>query len=151
MKKVIGGKIYNTKTEKVIARWQKLYDLQMDYLIKNEPFFIATYMVVTNPVTGRPISLCTWTKNCPALLPQTDIVHFTVVSDAIANATPHTDFEKLTPSDRTVMMLAVTSWQRVMDVVGYRMERTDYDPPRYRVITFPNNEEILEMGGFIVT
>lgn len=145
--KKINVKIYNTETAEEIARWKKLYDLQMDYLIKNESFFIARYMVQEDPMTGRLISACAWAKNCPSLLPRTDIVCFTIVPDALANAISRTDLERLAPSDRCVRMLAVASWQRVMDVVGYRIERTDYAPPRYRVTTFPSIEEIKELGG----
>jgi len=146
MKKVISGKMFNTENAEEIVRWKKLYDLQMGYLLKNESFFIATYMVATDPMTGGQISACTWGRNCPSLLPRTDIVGFATVSDALANAISSTDFERLAPSDRYVIVLAVASWRRVMDVVGYRMESTDYDPPRYRVTTFPNSEEIKEMG-----
>lgn len=84
----------------------------------HEDVFVATYSCMRKK-TGEGLSFCIWGEGIPTLLPKTDIVY-------------------IGRQDKTAVMV---EWDQMELVVGELVEPTDHYPPRYRVNSFPSNEE----------
>ena len=107
------------------------YATQKDLLDKlneknGDDVFVATFSALKAP-DGRLLSYATWTTTTNTLLPKTD----TVV------------LGRLGGKPRMV------EWQEVMDLVGDLMEAVDIYPPRYRVRSFPSDEQLAAMGNML--
>jgi hypothetical protein len=73
------------------------------------------------------LSYATWTETTNTLLPKTD----TLVLGRLGGK-PH-----------------MVEWQRAVDIVGDLMEAVDIYPPRYRVRSFPSDEQLAVMGNML--
>lgn len=87
--------------------------------------FVASYSAIEKKDTGKLLSYCVWPQDVEALLPKTQKVVFVRGQDE---------------------MPALGRWERVIEVVGRRMERTDHYPFRFRVTEFPSDEELAAIG-----
>ena len=107
------------------------YGLQKGYLdAMNEKeakdLFVASCTVYEESVTERQYSVCIWSKGVDSLLPLTD--------EVILVIDPET-------KDRVSV-----KWSIAQSVVGRLMEKQDdLLPERYRVRSFPSQEEIAEL------
>jgi Protein of unknown function (DUF1444) len=91
----------------------------------SEDIFVASYSAVQNRETGRLASYCMWARGVESLLPRTDVVHL---------------FDMDRPEGQKIVASAV--WERVAEIVGELLEPVDVYPERYRVRSFPNDEQI---------
>jgi len=87
--------------------------------------FVASYSAVQKRDTGDLVSYCVWTQGVETLLPQAQKVAFVRGENDIP---------------------ALSRWDRVAEVVGHRMRRTDDYPARFHVETFPTDKELAEIG-----
>ncbi|PQO46260.1 DUF1444 family protein [Blastopirellula marina] len=88
--------------------------------------FVANYFLFRELDTGELRSYCVWPE-CPyALLPRTDYVVFM-------------DQQHMNP-------LASGTWRKVEQTLGSQVEDLETYPPRYRVLTFPSQEQLAEIG-----
>lgn len=88
--------------------------------------FVATFMAFENKEKRILRSVATWTETVDSLLPKADTV--------LLNRA--TGPEEVNP-------LGEARWERLVEIVGHRMERQEgMYPERYRVTTFPTTEEI---------
>jgi uncharacterized protein YtpQ (UPF0354 family) len=107
------------------------YAQQEDLLEKlhaenGEDVFVPTFSAIKAP-DGRLLSYATWTETTNTLLPKTD----TLVLGRLGGK-PH-----------------MVEWQRAVDIVGDLMEAVDIYPPRYRVRSFPSDEQLAVMGNML--
>ena len=91
-----------------------------------EDVFVPTFSAIKAP-DGRLLSYATWTETTNTLLPKTD----TLVLGRLGGK-PH-----------------MVEWQRAVDMVGDLMEAVDIYPPRYRVRSFPSDEQLAAMGNML--
>ena len=73
-------------------------------------------------------SAVAWTQGVPTLLPQVDAIYFVQ-----GNA------------DRGLRPVGRIAWDRVLDVMGDRMEPLGLYPERYRVRCFPTDGELARL------
>lgn len=112
------------------------YGLQKGYLdAMNEKegidLFVASCTVYEESVTERQYSVCVWSKGVDSLLPLTD--------EVILLVDPET-------KDRVSV-----KWSIAQSVVGHLMEKQDdLLPERYRVRSFPSQEEIAELRRVVL-
>jgi hypothetical protein len=99
---------------------EKLFELQQ------EDIFVATLTLFERTENGRYSSRAVWSRDVLALLPRADEITFY--------------------DDRTER-IHMADWDAVVRVMGDRMIPTSDLPPRWRVDTFPSNEELLSMGA----
>jgi hypothetical protein len=114
-----------------------IYDAQKNALqahhdaIKDD-VYVATYgLLGTKDNPSELQSWCSWTQGVPSLLPTTDLV--ALVWDL--------------NSTRKTTLLQRTDVERL---VGHYFKSTTEDPPRTRVDTFPNPEELIELQKLTV-
>lgn len=91
--------------------------------------FVATFSGSTHKVTGRLTSFCLWSEGVDALLPKTEKVVFG---------------RQLNDQHKIV---ACAEWSKVQAVVGHLMEDADMYPPRFRVRSFPTEEQLATLGN----
>lgn len=89
--------------------------------------FIATYTLVT--IEGRPVSYCIWMDDLPGLLPLVDAIVFT----------------------RGNVTIGFAYWSDVQRAAGALMARTDHEPPRWQVESFPSQDVLAAMPLRAVT
>ncbi|WP_165229882.1 hypothetical protein [Aquisphaera insulae] len=99
--------------------------LQGLYRANGEGISVASYSALQDRESGRLASSCLWGRGLDSLLPRTDIVCFADASQ---------------PDGKT--LVASVTWDRMMDIVGDRIEPIDVYPERYRVRSFPDPGEI---------
>jgi hypothetical protein len=92
--------------------------------------FVASYSVIQNKESGALRSYCIWADGVDALMPRTDQVFFMRMREEGQGA-----------------LVASASWDKVVEVVGERMEQTEHYPPRFRVESFPTEEELQQLGS----
>lgn len=87
--------------------------------------FVASYTAVRKE-DGSVFSYCVWSKDVDTLLPKAQqILFFEEGKDIVADG----------------------EWDHIASIVGDLMEETDDYPPRYRVRSFPNEEQLAAIGG----
>jgi hypothetical protein len=93
-----------------------------------EDIFVAKQMLMRR----NDGSFWTWTSwvngVTHALMPRAEFVSFGAVGD-----------------DGASEQAGFARWDRVVEVAGDLMERTDYYPPRYRIRSFPGDEQLAAM------
>jgi hypothetical protein len=88
--------------------------------------FVSPCQVPKDSVTGRPYSICVWPKGAETLLPITDRVALLM--------------------DVATKKSIDVSWTTMQSVVGKHLEKVaDLFPERYRVRSFPTEEEIATL------
>jgi len=88
--------------------------------------FVAAYALFNLGATGKPQSTCVWTKGVDTLLPKVEQVTFLI-----------------NPESREVITVP---WQAALSVMGNVMEeQPELWPKRYRVRSFPDEAQILEL------
>ena len=102
----------------------------LDRLFKQEQtdIFVATCMIQENEATGAWRSMAVWGENIDTLLPVVDEIAF------FREGANGAELKGLAP------------WQRVMEVAGDLIEKTDYEPGRYRVRSWPSEAQLAEIG-----
>lgn len=86
--------------------------------------FIASFSAVEKDDDAT--SYCVWSEGVLTWLPQTNVVvFFREGEDVVASA----------------------AWEDVLQIVGHRMRELDFYPPRYEVLEFPSDEELLALGN----
>lgn len=90
-----------------------------------EDVFVANYVGIQKKETGAYSSYCTWAEGIPTLLPQADEVVFVRSGKTIAGK---------------------ASWNQVYAVLKDSMTLLDYEPKRFRVDTFPTQEQFDVIG-----
>jgi hypothetical protein len=103
------------------------FDQQEVLAQQSEDVFVASFLFQKR---GRARSVSVWTAGVDTLLPRTDLVVCLPAE----------------PGKENPGILASASWERVCEVVGHRMERTELYPERYRVRTFPDAKELAALG-----
>ena len=93
---------------------------------KGEDVFVGSFVVIQHKDTGRVRSYSVWSEGIDTLLPKTDLVFFVGPK----------------PGQDDPGIVAEGQWDRVCQVVGHLMERTDFYPERYRVKEFPSQEQL---------
>ena len=87
--------------------------------------FVATYMLVEEK-DGRRYSACVWSKGVEALLPKSEYIYFMV--------------------DQDKKEYFSAPWNRAFSVVrGLMHEEPDLMPKRYRIRSFPSEEQLTEL------
>ena len=107
------------------------YAQQKDTLDKlheknGEEVFVANFNAIKRP-DGKVFSYATWTETANSLLPKTD----TLVLGRIGSE------PQMVP------------WEKVVDVAGDLMAAVDIYPPRYRVRSFPSEDQLAAMGNML--
>lgn len=108
----------------------ELYAPQYEYLVELHEkegieLVVAGVYAIQDKATGLQRTYCTWIEGIDSLLPKTDLIAF------------YTEDESVT----------LCEWDRVMDVIGNRLERHDeYYPPLYLVTDFPTARQIQKIG-----
>ena len=107
-----------------------LYDEQKELLdeiheIELTDSFVASFSAMENKQTEQLVSFAVWGDGVDTLLPKTHKVFFVREKDNIP---------------------AVGPWEKVEEVVGHLMQRTDQYPARYQVREFPTDEELAAIG-----
>ena len=91
--------------------------------------FVAGYSAIQHKDTGRISSYCVWSEGVKALLPETD------------------DIILLRPTRSSgVEIVAAGSFERVREVAGDLMQPLGTYPERYRVLEFPSEDQLAEIG-----
>ena len=95
-----------------------------------ENLFVASFSAVQHKETGRITSYSVWSEGVETLLPETD------------------DLVLLRPDSSAdkVSVVAAGSFQKVRDVAGDLMEPLGTYPERFRVIEFPSDQQLAEIG-----
>jgi len=89
-----------------------------------DPLYVATFgLLAPKEDPDARVSWCSWAEGVVSLLPVTDQIGLTKAVQ--------------TPQSETLMR----PWALIERVCGSRMTKTDEDPPRYRVESFPSAEE----------
>jgi hypothetical protein len=111
------------------------YRAQHDLLVAQEQSkpagescFVAGYGFEAGKSNLPERSAVAWTQGVPTLLPQVDAVYF--VQGNV---------------DRGLRPVARVAWDRVLDVMGDRMEPLGLYPERYRVRCFPTDGELARL------
>ena len=94
----------------------------------DEDVFVASYTTTQNQDTGKVSSYCVWSKDVLTLLPEADRVHL---------------FDDSMSGDDKIV--AIATWDRVLEIAGGLMQRQDMCPPRYLADAFPSSEELAEL------
>jgi len=95
---------------------QRLYEIQMNDDV------IASFSVMES--NKGLSSYCLWNPGVKSILPKTELVLFVDEESHEAKS---------------------VSWETVQEHVGYMMEPLDVYPPRYRVLNFPDQNELEKM------
>ena len=95
-----------------------------------EDVFVGNFTAMQNKETGRVQSYSVWSESVDTLLPKTDLVFF---------------FQPK-PGQEEGEIVAQGGWDRVCQVAGHLMERTNHYPERYWVKQFPSPEELKAIG-----
>ncbi len=100
------------------------YNGQQDQLqpLLGEEMFVSGYNAIE--AADGVISVCSWTEGAPSLLPRTG--HIAFVAD-----------------DRSAPVIA--PWSAAQAVTGHRMEPTGHYPERWRVLSFPDPDEMAQL------
>ena len=105
------------------------YNAQFTSIKRKYSGFVATCMVGGTGASTKTV--CVLTKGVPdSLLPKTDYVGF------MSYIAKKTTAEVVVPP---------VPWDSVIEIIGHRMEPTEYSPPRFRVRSFPSADEIAQL------
>lgn len=118
---------YNVLKQLAMENVASCYNEQENYLQKllekrGEDVFVGSQMLVRDP-SGIPQSICVWTKGVDTFLAESDFVFFV-------------------DPDKEPNTLGEAPWARVREVLDDRMEAQGLYPERYRVRSFPSDEEL---------
>jgi hypothetical protein len=97
------------------------------HLKTGKDIFVAGYIVTEHRETKELRSYCAWSEGVDSLLPRADVVQFVAVGEGQGE------------------VLGGGPWERVRAVMGEAMERLDIYPERYRVRSFPSQEQLAEI------
>jgi hypothetical protein len=95
-----------------------------------EDLFVATFSAIQRKETGRLTSYCVWSEGVSSLLPETDDVLLL----------------RPDPSGEKAQLVASGSFQRVRETVGDLMQPLGTYPERYRVLEFPSERQLAQIG-----
>jgi hypothetical protein len=98
--------------------------LQKHYEKLGVDLYVAKFDVMTARAPGIARSWCSWAEGVPSLLPKTDVV-------ALGRSDKNT-------GETTESVLA--PWEALERLCAHYMQRTEDDPPRFRVDAFPEAE-----------
>lgn len=110
-----------------------IYTKQAEHLnsvypqLMNE-FFVSSF-VPCQHVSGQVSSFCTITEGVPCLLPKTEMITFVRLTDG-----------------ENGDVIATGRWDRIAEIMGERLEKTNEFPARYKVMTFPSEKELAQIG-----
>lgn len=109
----------------------RAYYLQKELLVSADVLIgdvtVADFTVAQHQ-DKRLASMCTWTEGVDSLLPKTDAITFI----GTAGGAPK--------------IVARTSWENAVPLVGDLMEQTHDYPPRFRTKSFPTLQQLDAMG-----
>jgi hypothetical protein len=95
----------------------------------DETALVGNYRVLENPRTGESLGCCVWCEGIATLLPEADQVSF-----VRPRGGKHGE------------VLATAPWDRVVQVAGHLMTPAGLYPERYRVVNFPTDAQLAELG-----
>jgi hypothetical protein len=95
-----------------------------------EDVFVASFSAIQHKETGRLTSYCVWSEGVNSLLPETDDVLL---------LRPEASSDK-------VQIVASGSFARVRQAAGDLMQPLGTYPERYRVLEFPSEQQLAEIG-----
>jgi hypothetical protein len=95
-----------------------------------EDVFVAGYKAVRRD--GQVVSWCVWSEGVDTLLPRTDEVFF---------------FRPSEEGEGEGQVVARGRWARVREIAGGLMEPCGLYPERFRVRSFPSEEQLAAIGG----
>jgi uncharacterized protein YtpQ (UPF0354 family) len=95
-----------------------------------EDIFVATFSAVKMKETGQVVSYCVWSQGVDSLLPRTDQIFFFRPSGA-----------------ENGDIVATPTWEQVQEAAGSLLEKTDMYPERYRVKSFPTEQQLAALGS----
>lgn len=101
--------------------------IEVGFAQSGQEGFVANYYLHRDLKTRRLHSYCVWPECSHALLPQSDVVVFM-------------DSSHMKP-------LASGTWEEVQAALGSQMEDLKTYPPRYRVLGFPSEEALRQIGS----
>lgn len=110
----------------IYAQQQQM--LNDDYVQMDRDNFAATFSAVGSP-TGDVGSYCTFTEGVNTMLPKTDHIMFVRIEG-----------EKGT-------MVASGNWDRVLQILGDSVQKTDAYPSRFYVGKFPDQNQLSAIGN----
>jgi hypothetical protein len=97
---------------------------------EDDQCFVATFMVGSTRPGGPLHSATAWSEGIATLLPTVDEICF-------VRGSVKAGFR----------MMGTAPWRRVVDILGDRMEPLGLYPERYRVRTFPSDNELTLLAG----
>jgi hypothetical protein len=92
--------------------------------------FVAQYQLLQNSNDGSLTSYCTWIKGVEGLLPQVDWVALVVIG-----------------SDDKVQDSKMVAWGELQALVGDMLQPEEGYPLRYRVSSFPSDEQVAQLAA----
>ncbi|MBZ0185926.1 MAG: hypothetical protein K8F91_06690 [Candidatus Obscuribacterales bacterium] len=99
--------------------------LESRYEADGTDIFVASFMVLQSEDTGRYWSTASWAEGVDTLLPEVDSISFVGADQELKCMAP---------------------WVEAQEIVGSRMTALDSYPKRYRVESFPDASELLELA-----
>jgi hypothetical protein len=104
------------------------YRVQRDVLQPKmgDNLYVATFSMIRHMDTQEVYSWCTWVEDTDSLLPRTDLISFAK--------------RPAKPEEGELVGLWVP-WNEVERICGHHLRKTDEDPVRYRVESFPSESE----------
>lgn len=100
-----------------------------------EDVFVASYQLL-EANSGNRTSFTVWSKGIPTLLPEADAIVL-----AVFDSTPGD-----VPSEKAkVAESLVVPWEAVRQQCSHLMTPTDYYPPRWKVESFPDEEDLAKL------
>ncbi len=94
---------------------------------KGEEVYVAEFSAAQNSITGELHSYCVWSEGVDTLLPKTDQIYF---------------FRPANRQNNDEQTLAHCRWDEVQRIAGAMLELDDIYPERYRVRTFPSEQQL---------
>ena len=137
------------------SEFRELYSLEMERcygdqqkaLAERFTGFVASCFLLE--AKGMKATACAWAKGVSdGLLPRTATLCLWAegLSDVLLPRTDYVVFQAVSIEDGTSDIVPpFVPWDAVLDIVGHRMELTEYSPPRFRIRTFPSDDEIAQL------
>jgi hypothetical protein len=97
----------------------------------NEDIFVADFSILRRKDSNEVTSYCVWSDRLDTLLPQTDVVFFVRITGE---------------GEKDGAIVANAPWDRVREVAVELMQPQGLYPERYRVKSFPSNDQLAALG-----
>ena len=129
---------YDSLHNLALVSKDKDYAAQQEIMKSEVEANTPRHFIVCDERFDRNFSYTVWSENIPCVLPVTEYVglHCT-------EATRTSLGDQVTDVD-----FLLIPWDRLMQVVGYRLKNMGVYPTRYQTIGFPNQDELIELRKY---